>query len=61
MEASLVLSDGETIVGFVKIDIVTEGTYVHGVGIAPEYRRQGLARHILGTSRVERRKTAMKR
>jgi ribosomal protein S18 acetylase RimI-like enzyme len=49
-EASLVLSDGETIVGFVKIDIVTEGTYVHGVGVVPEYRRQGLAQYILGTS-----------
>ena len=49
-EASLVLLDGETIVGFVKIDIVTEGTYVHGVGVVPEYRRQGLARYILGTS-----------
>jgi ribosomal protein S18 acetylase RimI-like enzyme len=49
-EASLVLFDGETIVGFVKIDIVAEGTYVHGVGVLPEYRRQGLARYILGTS-----------
>jgi ribosomal protein S18 acetylase RimI-like enzyme len=49
-EASLVLLDGETIVGFVKIDIVTEGTYVHGVGVIPEYRRQGLAQYILGTS-----------
>jgi mycothiol synthase len=49
-EASLVLSDGETIVGFVKIDIVTEGAYVHGVGVVPEYRRQGLAQYILGTS-----------
>jgi ribosomal protein S18 acetylase RimI-like enzyme len=49
-EASLVLFDGETIVGFVKIDIVAEGTYVHGVGVIPEYRRQGLGRYILGTS-----------
>ncbi len=49
-EASLVLFDSETIVGFVKIDIVTDGTYVHGVGVVPEYRRQGLARYILGTS-----------
>jgi ribosomal protein S18 acetylase RimI-like enzyme len=49
-EASIVLLDGETIVGFVKIDIVTEGTYVQGVGVVPEYRGQGLARYILGTS-----------
>jgi ribosomal protein S18 acetylase RimI-like enzyme len=49
-EASLVLLDGETIVGFVKIDIVPEGAYVHGVAIVPEYRKQGLARYILGTS-----------
>ena len=49
-DASLVLLDGETIVGFVKIDIVTEGTYVHGVAVIPEYRREGLAQYILGTS-----------
>jgi ribosomal protein S18 acetylase RimI-like enzyme len=49
-EASLVLFDGETIVGFVKIDIVAEGTYVHGVAVIPEYRRQRLGRYILGTS-----------
>jgi ribosomal-protein-alanine N-acetyltransferase len=49
-EASLILLDGETIVGFVKIDIVPEGAYVHGVAVVPEYRRQGLAHYILGTS-----------
>ena len=49
-EASIVLFDGETIVGFVKIDVIEEGTYVHGVGVIPEYRRQGLAQVILGTS-----------
>ena len=49
-QASLVLFDGETIVGFVKIDIVAEGAYVHGVGVVPQYRRQGLAQYILGTS-----------
>jgi ribosomal protein S18 acetylase RimI-like enzyme len=49
-EASLVLFDGQTIVGFVKIDIVAEGAYVHGVGVVPQYRRQGLARYILGNS-----------
>jgi ribosomal protein S18 acetylase RimI-like enzyme len=48
--ASIVLFDGETIVGFVKIDIVTEGTYIHGVGVIPDYRKQGLAKYILGTS-----------
>jgi ribosomal protein S18 acetylase RimI-like enzyme len=48
--ASLVLFDGETIVGFVKIDILSEGVYVHGVGVIPAYRRQGLAQYILGTS-----------
>jgi ribosomal protein S18 acetylase RimI-like enzyme len=49
-EASLVLLDDDTTVGFVKIDIVTEGAYVHGVGVIPEYRRQGLAQYILGSS-----------
>jgi ribosomal protein S18 acetylase RimI-like enzyme len=49
-KASLVMFEGETVVGFVKIDIIEEGTYVHGVGVIPEYRRQGLAKLILGTS-----------
>lgn len=49
-DASLVLFDRETIVGFVKIDIVEDGTYVHGVGVLPAYRRQGLGRFVLGTS-----------
>ena len=48
--ASLVLFDGETIVGFVKIDLLEEGAYVHGVGVIPEYRRQGLGQYILGSS-----------
>ena len=49
-DASLVMFAGETVVGFVKIDIIEEGAYVHGVGVIPEYRRQGLARYILDTS-----------
>jgi ribosomal protein S18 acetylase RimI-like enzyme len=49
-DASLVLFDGETIVGFIKIDLVEEGTYVHGVGVLPDYRRQGLGTLVLGTS-----------
>ena len=49
-EASLVLYDGEAIVGFIKIDIISEGTYVHGIAVVPEYRGQGLAKYILGTS-----------
>jgi ribosomal-protein-alanine N-acetyltransferase len=49
-EASLVLYDGETIVGFVKIDIITEGTYVHGIVVVPTYRGKGFAKYILGTS-----------
>ena len=49
-DASLVLFDGETIVGFVKIDVIKEGAYVHGVGVIPEYREQGLAKYLLGSS-----------
>lgn len=49
-EASLVLYNDRTIVGFVKIDIVPEGAYVHGIAVVPEYRGQGLAKYILGTS-----------
>ncbi|MBN1877448.1 MAG: GNAT family N-acetyltransferase [Anaerolineae bacterium] len=48
--ASLVLFDSATIVGFVKIDIISEGTYIHGVGVIPAYRRQGYGKFILGTS-----------
>jgi len=49
-DASLVLFDRETIVGFVKIDLVEEGAYVHGVGVLPGYRRQGFGKFVLGTS-----------
>jgi ribosomal protein S18 acetylase RimI-like enzyme len=50
--ASIVLFDGDTIVGFVKIDVIKEGTFVHGVGVVPEYRKQGFAKYVLGTSMV---------
>ena len=33
-----------------KIDLVEDGTYVHGVGVLPNYRRQGLGKFVLGTS-----------
>ncbi|UCE11173.1 MAG: GNAT family N-acetyltransferase [Candidatus Thorarchaeota archaeon] len=49
-EASIVLFDGETIVGFVKIDIHTNSVFVHGIGVVPEYRGQGFAKYVLGTS-----------
>jgi ribosomal protein S18 acetylase RimI-like enzyme len=49
-DASLVLFDGETIIAFVKIDITKEGTYVHGVGVIPEYRKQGIGKFVLGSS-----------
>ncbi|MBN1581814.1 MAG: GNAT family N-acetyltransferase [Anaerolineae bacterium] len=49
-DASIVLFDRERIVGFVKIDIVKAGAYVHGVGVVPDYRGQGFARFVLGTS-----------
>jgi ribosomal protein S18 acetylase RimI-like enzyme len=49
-DASLVLFDGETIIAFIKIDITKEGTYVHGVGVIPEYRKQGIGKFVLATS-----------
>jgi ribosomal-protein-alanine N-acetyltransferase len=49
-DASIVLLDGEHVVGFVKIDLIEEGAYVHGVAVVPAYRRHGFARFILGTS-----------
>jgi mycothiol synthase len=49
-DASLVLVDGETIVGFVKIGVMAKDAYVTGIGVIPAYRRQGLARYMLGTS-----------
>ena len=48
--ASIVLYDNEHIIGFVKIDLISEGAYVHGVGILPEYRKRGLGKFVLGTS-----------
>ena len=60
-DASIVLFDGERIVGFVKIDIVENGAYVHGVGVLPEYRRQGLGKFVLGTSLCKAAKNNRKR
>ena len=50
IDASLVLVDGETIVGFVRIEAAAEDAYVNGIGVIPAYRRQGLARTMLGMS-----------
>jgi len=48
--ASIVFYDNEHIIGFVKIDLIKEDAYVHGVGVVPEYRKGGLGKMILGTS-----------
>ncbi len=48
-DASLVLVDGETIVGFVQIQGAGEQTYLVGIGVIPAYRRRGLARYLLET------------
>jgi ribosomal protein S18 acetylase RimI-like enzyme len=49
-DTSLVLADGETIVGFVEIGVTAEDAYVIGIGVIPAYRRQGLATSMLETS-----------
>ena len=49
-DASIVLFDGEKIVSFVKIDIHSKSLFVHGIGVVPEYSRQGYAKYVLGTS-----------
>ncbi|MCY3410105.1 MAG: GNAT family N-acetyltransferase [Candidatus Heimdallarchaeota archaeon] len=49
-EASLVLMEEDKVVGFIKIDIYPENTFVHGIATLPEYRGQGLAKYILGSS-----------
>ncbi|MFW9908634.1 MAG: GNAT family N-acetyltransferase [Candidatus Thorarchaeota archaeon] len=49
-DASIVLFDGTHIVSFVKIDIHSDSTFVHGIGVVPEYRGQGFAKYVLGTS-----------
>jgi ribosomal protein S18 acetylase RimI-like enzyme len=51
-DASIVLFDGERIVCFVKIDIHGDSVFVHGVGVVPEYRGQGFAGYVLGTSMI---------
>jgi len=55
--ASLVLVDNETIAGFVTVGAMAENAYVTSIGVIPAYRRQGLARYMLGTSM---RRTAAK-
>jgi ribosomal protein S18 acetylase RimI-like enzyme len=49
-EASLLLYLGDRIVGFMKINIISEGGYVNGVGIHPEFRRRGLAKLLMTAS-----------
>jgi ribosomal protein S18 acetylase RimI-like enzyme len=49
-DASIVLFDDEKIVSFVKIDIHTGSVFVHGIGVVPEYSRQGFAKYVLGSS-----------
>ncbi|NHI88802.1 MAG: GNAT family N-acetyltransferase [Candidatus Thorarchaeota archaeon] len=51
-DASIVLFDGEKIVSFVKIDIHNDYLFVHGIGVVPEYSRQGFAKYVLGTSMI---------
>ncbi|MHA1907805.1 MAG: GNAT family N-acetyltransferase [Candidatus Thorarchaeota archaeon] len=49
-DASIVLYDGDAIVSFDKIDIHSDSVFVHGIGVVPEYGRQGFAKYVLGTS-----------
>ncbi|MFW9850050.1 MAG: GNAT family N-acetyltransferase [Candidatus Thorarchaeota archaeon] len=51
-DASIVLFDDEKIVSFVKIDIHQDSVFVHGIGVVPEYKGQGFAKYVLGTSMI---------
>jgi ribosomal protein S18 acetylase RimI-like enzyme len=58
-DASLLLYFGERIVGFHKIDIISEGGFVNGVGIHPEFRRRGLGRLLMTASLVRAARNKM--
>lgn len=59
-DASLLLYSGNQIVGFMKINIMTSGGFVNGVGILPDYRRKGLARRLTTASVFRAAKNGMK-
>jgi ribosomal protein S18 acetylase RimI-like enzyme len=49
-DASLLLYAGDSIVGFIKINLIRAGGFVNGIGTHPEYRRRGLGRFLLTAS-----------
>jgi ribosomal protein S18 acetylase RimI-like enzyme len=57
--ASLLLYCEDRIIGFHKIDIISEGGFVNGVGIHPEFRRRGLGRLLMTTSLVRAARNKM--
>ncbi len=59
-DASLLLYSEDEIVGFMKINLITDGGFVNGVGIHPEYRRSGLARLLMTASLVRAKKNEMR-
>jgi ribosomal protein S18 acetylase RimI-like enzyme len=58
-DASLLLYFEDRIVGFHKIDIISEGGFVNGVGIHPEFRRRGLAKVLMTASLVRAARNKM--
>jgi len=49
-DASLLLYAEDSIVGFIKINLISRGGFVNGIGTHPEYRRRGLGRFLLTAS-----------
>jgi ribosomal protein S18 acetylase RimI-like enzyme len=59
-DASLLLYSGDQIVGFMKINILSFGGFVNGIGIHPDYRRRGFARLLMTASLVQAAQNNMK-
>jgi len=58
-DASLILYSGDRIIGFMKINIYSDGGFVNGVGIHPDFRRRGLAKLLMTASLVRAARNKM--
>ncbi len=59
-DASLLLYDGEQIVGFMIVILLKEGGFIHGVGVHPDFRRRGLGKALMQSSMQKAARNGMK-
>lgn len=60
-DASLLLYSSEKIIGFMKINIISIGGFVNGIGIHPEFRKKGLAKKLMTASLARAAKNRMEK